>query len=280
MYLFKRDYEEARKAYQVLVDADDPSSRTAGREYMAYVPRAQGKWGESIKVLMEGIAADELETDDYKYAGPASKLLLVVFPYSPVTWEDGLAYARSSTDLFRRFDPSSPMVLFWETIELFWELRGGQITPTQADSSYARLRLEAGSQNPENLPTLAWWGGCIAVEQERYENAIELFEEAIGTGKPWVWYYPLLECYLEVGRIDEAVKLAERLLGWYDNMRARSLWSVEIHCLAGKAYQAAGQTDKAMEQFETFLMIWKDADPIFPEIDDAKQRVEVLKGSR
>jgi hypothetical protein len=54
---------------------------------------------------------------------------------------------------------------------------------------------------------------------------------------------------------------------------------VKIHYLAGKVYQAAGQTDKAIEQFETFLMIWKDADPIFPEIDDAKQRLEFLKKS-
>jgi hypothetical protein len=73
--------------------------------------------------------------------------------------------------------------------------------------------------------------------------------------------------------------LAERLLGWYGGFRERTSCSVKIHYLAGKVYQAAGQTDKAIEQFETFLMIWKDADPIFPEIDDAKQRLEILKSS-
>jgi hypothetical protein len=73
--------------------------------------------------------------------------------------------------------------------------------------------------------------------------------------------------------------LAERLLPWYDGLRARSLWSVKIHYLTGKIYQADGQTNKAIEQFETFLMIWEDADPIFSEIDDAKQRLEFLKKS-
>ena len=62
-------------------------------------------------------------------------------------------------------------------------------------------------------------------------------------------------------------------------MRAGSILGVKIHHLAGKVYQAAGQTDKAIEQFETFLMIWRDADPIFPEIDDARQRLEILRGS-
>jgi tetratricopeptide (TPR) repeat protein len=76
MYLFNRDYEEARKAYQVIVDADNPRWRTAGREYMAYVPRAQGKWEESTRILLDGIAADEQESGDYKYRGPIFKLLL------------------------------------------------------------------------------------------------------------------------------------------------------------------------------------------------------------
>jgi tetratricopeptide (TPR) repeat protein len=277
MYLFKRDYEEAIKAYQVLVDADSPMWRTRGREYMSYVPRALGKVEEATRILLEGIAADQQETGDYNYRGPICKLLPVVFADDAVTWEEGLANTRSVIDLLRRFDPSAPWVVLFQAIELFWELRGGQITAAEADSSFARLRLKLESQYPQELDTLAWWEGSIAVEQDRYEDAIELFEEAVSSAKPWIWYYALLECYLEVGRIEEAVDLAERLLGWYDGLRARTSCSVKIHYLAGKVYQAAGQTDKAIEQFEIFLMIWKDADPIFPEIDDAKQRLEFLK---
>jgi tetratricopeptide (TPR) repeat protein len=279
MYLFKRNYEEARKAYQMLVDADSPGVRTAGREYMTYVPRAQGKWEEATRILLEGIAADEQETGNYTYLGPMSKLLSVVFVNSAMTAEEGLAYARSGTELYRRFDPSNPMVEMSEAIELFWQLRGGEITAADANSAFARLRLKLESEGPQFLPPLAWWGGSIAVEQGRYEDAIELFEDAVSDTKSWFWYYPLPECYLKVGRVDDAVELAERLLGWYDGLRARLTWNVTIHYVAGKIYQAAGQTDKAIEQFETFLMIWKDADPIFPEIDDARQRLEILKKS-
>jgi tetratricopeptide (TPR) repeat protein len=277
MYLFKRDYEEARKAYQVLVDADNPRWRTAGRGYMAYVPRAQGKWEESTRILREGIVADQQETGDYKYLGPMGKLYPLAMVYAPVTWEEGLANTRSSIDLYRRFDHSNPFVLWYETLEVFWQLRGGQITAAQADSAFARLRLKAESESPQMLPVVVWQGGYNAFEQDRHEDAIALFEEAVAATKSWAWYYPLPECYLEAGRIEEAVELAERLLGWYDGLRARQLWSVQIHYVAGKIYQADGQTDKAIEQFETFLMIWKDADPIFPEIDDAKQRLESLK---
>jgi tetratricopeptide (TPR) repeat protein len=135
-------HAEARKAYQVLVDADSPKWRTRGREYMTYVPRAQGKVEEATRILLEGIAADQKETGDYKYLGPLYKLLIVVFADDVATWEEGLAHTRSVIDLYRRFDPSNPAVLLFESIELFWELRGGQITAAEADSSFARLRLK------------------------------------------------------------------------------------------------------------------------------------------
>jgi len=279
MYLFKRDYEEARKTYQVLVDADNPRWRTTGRDYLAYVPRAQGKVEEATRILLEGIAADQQETGDYKYIGPRNKLMRLAIVESAVPWEEGLAYTRSSMDLYRRFDPSNSFVVFWEAHELFWELRGAQITVAEADSAYAGLRLKLESEYPQDLFYLVWMGGYIAFDQGRYEDAIELFEEAVSATKSWAWYCPLVECYLEVGRIEDAIELAERLLGWYDRLRAVSMLSVKIHYTAGKVYQAAGQTDKAIEQFETFLMIWRDADPIFPEIDDAKRRLEVLKRS-
>jgi tetratricopeptide (TPR) repeat protein len=278
MYLFKRNYEEAEKAYQVLVDADHPGWRTEGRAYIAYIPRAQGKWEEATRILRDAISADELETGDYRYLGPISKLHSVAVANCAATWEEGLVYTRSAIDLFRRFDPAR-RIPDWEATELFWQLKGGQITASDADSSLGILRAKAASENPPLLPAVEWVGASIALEQDRYHDAIETFEKATTATKPWFWNYPLMGCYLEVGRIDEAVELAERLLRWHSRDRAASLLGVKVHYVAGKVYQAAGQTDKAIEQLETFLVIWKDADPVFPEIDDARQRLELLKNS-
>jgi tetratricopeptide (TPR) repeat protein len=46
----------------------------------------------------------------------------------------------------------------------------------------------------------------------------------------------------------------------------------------GRAYEESGWSDKAIEQYETFLDIWNDADPGIPALEDARRRLHNLKG--
>jgi hypothetical protein len=45
----------------------------------------------------------------------------------------------------------------------------------------------------------------------------------------------------------------------------------------GLAYAESGWTDRAVKQYQTFLDIWKDADPGIEEIDDARERLSSLQ---
>jgi hypothetical protein len=53
---------------------------------------------------------------------------------------------------------------------------------------------------------------------------------------------------------------------------------VKVHYFLGLAYEQSGWTKKAVEHYEEFLDIWKDADPGITEIEDARQRLARLKG--
>jgi len=42
-------------------------------------------------------------------------------------------------------------------------------------------------------------------------------------------------------------------------------------------FEQKGREEKAIEHYEKFLSLWKDADPDIPEVDDARKRLAGLK---
>ena len=47
--------------------------------------------------------------------------------------------------------------------------------------------------------------------------------------------------------------------------------------MLGKIYEQQGNNGKAIEHYEKFLDLWKDADPGIPEVTDAKKRLAGLR---
>ena len=85
--------------------------------------------------------------------------------------------------------------------------------------------------------------------------------------------------YVKQGDIDRAILEYERLTDPDPNKRGRCLinptWRYEL----AKLYEQKGLKAKAIQQYERFLDIWKDADPDRPELIDAKKRLANLEAS-
>jgi DNA-binding SARP family transcriptional activator len=47
--------------------------------------------------------------------------------------------------------------------------------------------------------------------------------------------------------------------------------------MLGKIYEQRGYKGKAIENYEKFLNLWKDADPGIAEVEDAKDRLAGVK---
>jgi len=45
----------------------------------------------------------------------------------------------------------------------------------------------------------------------------------------------------------------------------------------GKIYEQKGWEGKAIEHYEKSLVLWRDADPGIPKVEDAKKRLAGLK---
>jgi tetratricopeptide (TPR) repeat protein len=124
--------------------------------------------------------------------------------------------------------------------------------------------------------------GAIARARGDLDEAVIFFEKALEEADfPYLHLRSILaEAYLEVGRHDLAVAALEKALSSYDEGRALStIRAATAYYLLGMAYEASGWNEKAIEQYETFLDLWKDADPGIPVAEDARERLARLKAS-
>ena len=125
--------------------------------------------------------------------------------------------------------------------------------------------------------------GSIEFEAKNYTEAVALFEQSV-TRRPSniLYLFSAASAYQAAGVPNDAQILFERItsitsgrnslgtLG-YNDLYAKSFY------MLGKIHEEQGNAAKAIEYYERFLNLWKDADPAFPEVADARERVARLR---
>jgi serine/threonine protein kinase/Tfp pilus assembly protein PilF len=129
--------------------------------------------------------------------------------------------------------------------------------------------------------------GKIALNNNNFSTAIDYFEKGISL-LPFQYSFmmineqaffidPLAQAYYEAGEMDKARETYNRInsstLGrlWWGDIYAKSFY------MLGKIYEQQGESAKAIEHYEKFLDLWKDADPGIAEVEDARERLAGLK---
>jgi tetratricopeptide (TPR) repeat protein len=126
--------------------------------------------------------------------------------------------------------------------------------------------------------------GLVELEKKNYAKAIENFNEAISllpyqlgldpfTNDQAVFAEPLALAYYASENKEKAREEYEKILTmttgklYYGDIYARSLYRL------GRIYEEKGSKSKAVEYYERFLKLWKDADAGQPEVEDARKRL-------
>jgi tetratricopeptide (TPR) repeat protein len=177
----------------------------------------------------------------------------------------------------------------WQTAALWWKI---QVYLEQNNIEKALELTEEAKKILDNTPSIKDIRdhldnlALIEMKRENYPKAIDLFTQVYELqGSQRGWFSPhanilfdLASAYYLNGDMEMAKKEHENILSLTSGRLFGGDLYVRSFYMLGKIYEQQGDTDKAIEHYEKFLDLWKDADPGIAEVEDARERLAGLKG--
>jgi tetratricopeptide (TPR) repeat protein/TolB-like protein len=272
MLLFAGRYDEAQNQYRKLVASDLAPVRSRGRIYPSSIPLYQGKLREALNNINFAIAADEMENyfSDWhpnKYYQRA-KIYIYLGQYDRAA-EDIQHWLDLSKSIYSFSD-----ILIYEAADIW--IFAGRLE--YADSLTMPYDAVVDTLDQIQLHAYHYAKGMVALHRGDMEKACGHLEKVDSLfPNDYKTRYWLATAYLEKNRTSEAIALLEGILNRYDWSRFWEPYlAVKGYYLLGTAYQNAGNDERAVESFQTFLHIWNEADPELKEIADAQKRLNEL----
>ncbi|MFQ5704892.1 MAG: tetratricopeptide repeat protein, partial [Gemmatimonadales bacterium] len=154
----------------------------------------------------------------------------------------------------------------------------------QAKNLLRQFESEIPDKSREDALTFAWSEGLVALAEGRGTEAIQLIRQHADQSNCDLCALPdLARAYDVAGQADSALAVYER----YANTSApyrlffdRTELPVSYRRL-GELYEQRGDNDKAVEYYDRFVTLWKDADPeLQPQVKDVRDRIARLVGER
>jgi tetratricopeptide (TPR) repeat protein len=127
--------------------------------------------------------------------------------------------------------------------------------------------------------------GLLALEQDKLPESVLHLMDAVSllaAGQPSDYAQfmePLARAYYQDGDLDRAQDEYEKIMRLTTGRKAWGDIYAKSFYMLGKIHEQQGSTAKAIENYEKFLDLWKDADPGLPEVDDARKRLSYLNSS-
>ncbi|MGB2804896.1 MAG: FlgO family outer membrane protein, partial [Candidatus Zixiibacteriota bacterium] len=273
MHLHKREYDKAERYFLQYGELGEKTAKSISRADLALIPLSQGKYDLALKILGQGIAADEL---DKLHGQQVEKYEQVAQIYvEKKEFGRALQYGQRMVKLVAEVYPE--ILPVFKPLYGYFLVKAGELDSAQKISNEVREALKDKSDTEKSL----WYflRFMIKYASGDMDQALkEIGEQAEREKNDLKIRYWLAVTYLESDMIGEAVQEFERLSNWNILSRARNpLLSSKIPYFLGVCYEKSGWEKRAIEKYEEFLEIWKDADPGIPEVEDAKERLKALR---
>jgi len=280
IYLCKGDFESAEIEYKKLLEMEEKTVHLAGWICLGILEIAKGRFKEAEKNFRKSLEiAEEInETDVEGWSrfvlaylllkkGNIAAALEVCETERSKGIQDG-SYSRQIKGCFMK----GLAHLQRDDVE-------------EAEKTAKKLKLIVDQWlNKKMIRYHYLLLGLIELKKENYSASIEYFRNALShmhaqasiPSDNALFLEPLAYAYYKLNDLDKAEEEFKRItsltmgrLEWGD-IYAKSFY------MRGKIYEQKDWQGMAIENYEKFLELWKDADPGIPEVEDAKRRLTAL----
>jgi tetratricopeptide (TPR) repeat protein len=289
IYYFKDRLKEARKEYIKLRDQGGLDAKFFGLLRLAKLNLVQGKIKKSREWVLQQIDTSK------KLANPiwhASSLLLdayllfksedfkqAVEQFNRV-WDAALQVRNATVSRYHK-----KFALLGKGL-IYLELDA----PEQALQAAKKLKaLAEKGLDKRNIAAYYSLLGMIKLKQKKFDRAAGNLVKAIrimSNNPQDAFFYSnfsvmvvdrLAAAYLSNGHLEKARESYEQILDMtYNRIGHGDIYAKSFYQL-GKIYQEKGLKEKAIKNYNKFIQLWKECDPVFqPLVNDARKRVAQL----
>jgi serine/threonine protein kinase/tetratricopeptide (TPR) repeat protein len=291
IYALKQDYAEAKRLIARYVER----APAAGIKAEAYI------WSSVFEFLLGKIesAFDDLNRAEEwaDKAGSEPRKAAVNYTRGWMFYELGdldlsAEHLQKWADVLLDIDPDSKNWQIWHHFCL------GLVCVKQGKIDVAKAKLDeiesiqaqrdASESATRTNMRQDWLQAEILMTEGSLDRAIEIFKgivyppiPTLRTDPVLIYNMPFLQdtlarAYRENGQLDAAIAEYERKVTFDPQSEDRRLIHPKYRYLLAKLYEEKGDAAKAIEHYEMFLELWKDADPGLPEPHDARKRLAGL----
>jgi len=283
IYLCKGDLNKAEKEYQRLLETKEQVAHLSGREILGALYLLQGSFEKAKDELKQGLElANELNQTGWKWNFHSKIAFLYLKSGEPEkaleefnkAWDNAV---QVDTWGFRRG------ILYWKG-RTYLEMK----SMNEAKKKAVELRefIERG-MNKKSIRLYYDLMGMIELEKENFSKAIEHFKRAISllphqhydytshaifNDNLALAYYKSIELEKAQEEYEKITQLTTGRLD-YGDIFAKSFY------MLGKIHEQQGDKSEAIEHYEKFLDLRKEADPGIADVEDARKRLAGLKVS-
>ena len=280
IYHLQGDFIKAEEQYKKLLDLEEKAANMDGVLYLGNLHLSRGRFDQSIIMFERYIELTkdlgEIEEEMEGYSRLAYSYLI------SGNAEEALRECNKAWSGYVEADVLSGQIFALYTKGLI-HLDMKKMDEAEITADELKELIEKG-MNRKKIRFYYHLMGMIELKRENFSKAIENFKKAISLlpfqrylGPHALFIQFLASAYYKSRDLEKAREEYERTLSLtsgrlsYGDIYAKSFY------MLGKIYEQQDDKAKAIEHYEKFLDLWKDADPGIAEVEDARKRVAGLK---